>query len=72
MTALIILPIYLYGRLNVISDSSHRVSLCYMFVDLSAFEVVHKSDGAEMDSADSLHCAHLCHVLLDLAVVLQQ
>lgn len=56
----------------MLSVTYYCASLHCVFVDLSAFEVVHESDGAEMDSADSFHRAHLRHVFLDLAVVLQQ
>lgn len=47
-------------------------SLSLLFVDLSASEVVHESHGAEMDSANFVYRAHLCHLLLDFTVVLQQ
>lgn len=48
------------------------VLLRLTFLDLSALEVVHKSDGTEVDSADSFYCTHLCHIFLDFTVVLQQ
>ena len=49
-----------------------RCPIHQLSTNLPAPEVVHKHCWAEMDSEDTLHCAHICHILLDILTVLQQ
>lgn len=36
-----------------------------IFVDISTFTMVYKSARAALDRSNTIHCTHLCNILMD-------